>query len=83
MDPTTLYMAMKIYVGPSRVETAHDMLLTNELSPTLFSSGPFTWPTRIMQHLRGLGEELKAAEHLEINRLYGKVFLLRDKSVVL
>ena len=57
------------------------MLLTIMLNLTLFTSGPFPCPTRLMQHLRAPNQELRPGEHVEINRRDRTRFLLKDKQL--
>ena len=79
-ESTSYYRAMKIYIALSRVKKADDILLTNMLSPCLFRCGPFPWPTRLMQHMRQDGQELKPEEHVAIQKMDSKRFLLKDMS---
>ena len=79
-DSTPCYIAMKFYIGWSRVKTANDILLTGMISPALFTNSCFPWPNRLMQHLHQAGNELKADEHVGIDRMYTKNYLFKDKT---
>ena len=65
-------MAMTMYIRLSRVQAANDILLTNVISPILFTNGPFPWPNRLMLHLR---------EHVEIDQMYAKSIILKNLVV--
>ena len=79
-DSTTFYMAMKMYMWLIRVKTASDVFLTNMISPALFTNGPFPWPNRLMQHLRKEVSQLKPGEHVDIDKMSAKIYMLKDKS---
>ena len=79
-DATTSYTAMKLYMGLSRVKTANDILLTNMISPALFTNANFPCPSRFMQHLRKAGNQLRPGEHDDIDGMYAKIFILKDKT---
>eukprot|EP00973_Karenia_brevis_P013309 1808064-Karenia_brevis.AAC.1 len=43
---------MKAYIALSRVRKAHDILIADIMSPTLFRCGTHPWPTILLQVLR-------------------------------